>query len=194
MVIRDLRGTADGTRGAIVESFTEAVDVMPTILDWLERTPPRECAGASLMPIIRGERSPDWQREVHWEYDFRPYYADAGTPPPCGLTIDECSLCVIRDEKYKYVHFDALPPLFFDLEADPQQFVNRATDPAFTSRVLIPCHVRMPWADGDRTKISASPFRRSRAGDAPYGQSAGASAPNHSAKRLARRSAVRAYH
>ena len=45
-------------------------------------------------------------------------------------------LAVIQDTKYKYVHFDALPPLFFDLEADPDQFHNRACDPAYAPRVL----------------------------------------------------------
>ena len=36
---------------------------------------------------------------------------------------------MIQDTRYKYVHFDALPPLFFDLEADPGQLVNLARRP-----------------------------------------------------------------
>ena len=44
--------------------------------------------------------------------------------------MDKCSLAVVQDEAFKYVHFAALPPLFFDLKADPHQFVNRAGDPA----------------------------------------------------------------
>jgi arylsulfatase A-like enzyme len=44
--------------------------------------------------------------------------------------MDDSSLCVIQDERYKYVHFAALPPLFFDLARDPDQFVNLAEDPA----------------------------------------------------------------
>jgi arylsulfatase A-like enzyme len=45
-----------------------------------------------------------------------------------GLNIDQCSLAVIRDENYKYVHFDALPPLFFDLEKDPHELHNAYND------------------------------------------------------------------
>ncbi len=41
----------------------------------------------------------------------------------------------MQDENYKYVHFAALPPLFFDLKDDPGQFVNRATDPAYATRM-----------------------------------------------------------
>jgi hypothetical protein len=42
---------------------------------------------------------------------------------------------VVQDERYKYVHFAALPPLFFDLTADAGQFVNRAGDPAYAERM-----------------------------------------------------------
>ena len=49
---------------------------------------------------------------------------------PLGLGMDDCSLCVVQDEQWKYVHFAALPPLLFNLEEDPNQFVNLADDPA----------------------------------------------------------------
>ena len=45
--------------------------------------------------------------------------------------MDKCGLAVVQDADFKYVHFAALPPLFFDLKADPQQLVNRAADPAY---------------------------------------------------------------
>lgn len=161
MVVRDPRQAADATRGRVVDAFTEAVDVMPTILDALGRDTPRDCAGMSLLPFLHGEPPAHWRDAVHWEYDFRPYYADAGTPPPYGLSIDECALAVIRDTKYKYVHFDALPPLFFDLEADPQQFDNRAGDPAYTARVLEYAQKMLSWrmrnAERTLTGYSASP-------------------------------------
>ncbi|MGC1442962.1 MAG: sulfatase, partial [Burkholderiaceae bacterium] len=78
-----------------------------------------------------------------------------------GLSIDECSLCVIRDERYKYVHFDALPPLFFDLKSDPHQFVNRATEPAYAGRVLTYAQKMLSWrmrnAERTLTGYSSSP-------------------------------------
>jgi arylsulfatase A-like enzyme len=161
MVIRDPRKEADSTRGNIVDSFTEAVDVMPTILDWLGATKPRDCAGESLMPFVLGETPVDWREEAHWEFDFRPYYEYAGTPPPFGLSLDQCGLAVIRDAKFKYVHFDALPPLFFDLEADPHQFDNKATDPAYTGRVLEYAQKMLSWrmrnAERTLTGYSATP-------------------------------------
>lgn len=161
LVIRDPRQEADGTRGSIVEALTEAVDVMPTIIDWLDAAAPRDCAGASLLPFVAGRTPPDWRREVHWEFDFRPYFEGAGSPPPFGLGIDQCGLAVIRDDKRKYVHFDALPPLFFDLETDPHQFDDCVSDPGRTGEVLEYAQRMLSWrmrnAERTLTGYSASP-------------------------------------
>lgn len=43
---------------------------------------------------------------------------------------------IIRGERYKYVHFLTLPPLFFNLIQDPDVFNNLATDPSYQGRVL----------------------------------------------------------
>ena len=78
-----------------------------------------------------------------------------------GLPMDQCSLAVIQDTRYKYVHFDALPPLFFDLQADPGQFHNLAADPAYAPRVLAYAQKMLSWrlhhADRTLTGYSASP-------------------------------------
>ena len=53
-----------------------------------------------------------------------------------GLTLEECSLAVLRDDHGKYVHFSGhptMPPIFFDLDADPAQVVNRAADPEYAA-------------------------------------------------------------
>jgi arylsulfatase A-like enzyme len=52
---------------------------------------------------------------------------------------------IIRDEKYKYVHFTKLPPLFFDLEKDPDEFVNCANDPAYLPLVLEYAQKLLSW-------------------------------------------------
>ncbi len=37
----------------------------------------------------------------------------------------------MRDDRYKYVHFPALPPLLYDLAEDPNELRNIANDPAY---------------------------------------------------------------
>jgi arylsulfatase A-like enzyme len=134
--------------------------VMPTILEWVGARVPRPCDGTSLGPFLRGETPEGWRREVHYEFDFRTYFGDL-RERALGLHVDQCSLAVIQDARYKYVHFDALPPLFFDLEADPGQFRNVADDPAYASRVLVYAQKMLSWrlhhADRTLTGWSASP-------------------------------------
>jgi len=160
MVLRDPRAEAAPGRGRIVEVFTETVDTMPTILDWLGLPIPRQCDGRSLLPFARGQDPADWRDAVHFEFDFR----DSFKAEPrwiLGVPPDRSGLCAIRDRHYKYVHFDALPPLFFDLRDDPGQLRNRADDPAFAPLVLEYAQKMLSWrlrhADRRLTHWSASP-------------------------------------
>jgi arylsulfatase A-like enzyme len=144
LILRDPRRSADGGRGRVVSAFTENIDVMPTIVDWLGGTVPVECDGESLLPFCRGETAPQWRREAHWEYDFRDV-VEQTFERALGLTSDQCTMNVIRDERYKYVHFTALPPLLFDLEEDPAELRNLADDPAYQGRVLEYAQKMLSW-------------------------------------------------
>ena len=168
LIVRDPRAHHDATRGTVVDRFTENVDVMPTILDWLGAEPPTQCDGRSLLPFLAGEEPADWRREVHWEWDFRDFVG-AFSAAAFGLTLEQCALTVIRDEHAKYVHFSGLPPLFFDLDRDPDHFENRAGDPAYAPRVLEYAQKMLSWrmehADRTLTNLVVTPrgvldFRR----------------------------------
>jgi arylsulfatase A-like enzyme len=152
-------GTGLG-RGAIVRRFTENVDVMPTILDLLGRPVPAQCDGRPLTAFLRGAEPADWRTEAHWEFDFREVET-AAAGQALGLPLDACQLAVLRGERYKYVHFTALPPLLFDLQRDPGEFDNRAEDPDYRE-VALDCARRMlSWrlrhADRTLTGIALLP-------------------------------------
>ena len=150
LVIKDPARKDQG--GRIEPAFTESVDVMPTIVEWLGGTPPRACDGRSLLPLVAGEKPADWRTELHYEFDFRDiFYSEAETA--LGVKMDEACLCVVQDADYKYVHFASLPPLFFDLRQDPDQFVNLAADPAYATRVLTYAQKALSWrlAHAERT-------------------------------------------
>jgi arylsulfatase A-like enzyme len=113
---------------------------------------PRQCDGRSLLPFCDGAAPSDWRTEVHYEFDFRDlHYSQPETA--LKVPMDRCGLAVVQDEHYKYVHFAALPPLFFDLKADPGQFVNRAADPAYAGRMVEYAQKMLDWRLGyaDRT-------------------------------------------
>ena len=89
---------------------------------------------------------------MHYEFDFRDLYYSK-PESALGVPMDKCALAVVQDERFKYVHFAALPPLLFDLERDPGQFVNRAGDPAYAARLAEYAAKMLDWRLGfaDRT-------------------------------------------
>jgi arylsulfatase A-like enzyme len=145
LIVRDPRVSADASRGAMVERFTENVDIMPTMLDALDLDIPVQCDGRPLAPFLRGETDPPrWRDEAHWEYDFRDP-ADDAAERSLDLTLHQCTMNIVRSARYKYVHFTKLPPLFFDLERDPGEFVDRARDPDYLPLVLEYAQKLLSW-------------------------------------------------
>ncbi len=143
LIVRDPHAPAS-SRNRVVDEFTEAVDIMPTILDWLGLATPPQLDGNSLLPFLHGETPDGWRQEAHWEYDFRDLL-DLRPEEALGLRSDQCSLTVLRDRTSKYVHFTALPPLFFDLERDPSELHDRAGDPEYLPRILAAAQRLISW-------------------------------------------------
>ena len=130
--------------GGVVDRFTEAVDIMPTVIDVLGGAVPRTADGRSLQPFLRGEVPAQWRTAAHWEYDFREV-ATGAAEAAFGLELDKCALSVLRDEVFKYVHFTALPPLLFDLKDDPGELHNVADDPAYAADRLRCAEQLLAW-------------------------------------------------
>ena len=134
-------------RDAVVEAFTEHVDVLPTICELLGAEVPLQCDGRALTPWLHGSVPADWRPDTHWEFDFRDPDS-ALLEEAFGLTLEECALAVLRDEHGKYVQFSgypALPSIFFDIDADPAQVNNVADDPAYAARVLEYAQRMLAW-------------------------------------------------
>ncbi|MCZ6882838.1 MAG: alkaline phosphatase family protein [Gammaproteobacteria bacterium] len=126
-------------RGRRVDAFTESVDIMPTILEYLGVAIPAQCDGEPLTLFCQGETPTNWRKEAHWGFDFR-NFNDRDGNIALGLKPEQCAVNVIRGKRYKYVHFKELPPLFFDLEQDPHEFENLAQQPEY--RNLMQEHVQ----------------------------------------------------
>ncbi len=127
--------------GTVVDDFTENIDIMPTLLDLLDARTPPQCNGASLRPFLEGGRPATWRDAVHWEWDFR----DPLATEALGIAGGESNLAVLRDRSGKYVHFAALRPAFYDLEADPGELHNVADDPAYAAKVLSYAQRLLSW-------------------------------------------------
>jgi arylsulfatase A-like enzyme len=129
LVVRD--PGRHGSAGTVVDAFTEAVDIVPTTLDLLGSKVPGHLDGHSLVPFLDGSRPAKWRDAAHWEFDFRSI-ANGTAETKAGIGSRQCSLAVIRDERFKYVHFaGGLPPVLFNLADDPDETVNLAGNPAY---------------------------------------------------------------
>ena len=145
LIVRDPRACADASRGQVVRAFTENVDIMPTMLEAIGAEVPLQCDGRGLAPFLAGRPAPvNWRDEAHWEFDFRDP-ADSEAEALLGLTLHQCAMNIIRCERYKYVHFTHLPPLFFDLERDPDEMDDRSGDPAYLPMVLTYAQKLLSW-------------------------------------------------
>lgn len=161
LIIRDPLQT-QSSGGRRVDRFTESVDVVPTLLEWLDLPIPRQCDGQSLMPWLRGLTPQRWRMEAHWEYDFRDV-GDPGLERALGIEMDHCQLNVIRGERYKYVHFTGLPPLFFDLESDPAELVNLAGDQRYARDMSSSMSKLLSWRmANDERELTAVQVSRER--------------------------------
>ncbi|MBB3918460.1 alkaline phosphatase family protein [Rhizobium fabae] len=128
LVIRDPATAAGGT----VDDFTSAADIFPTLCERLGIEAANGLDGRSLMPFVTGGRAEGWRDAAFWEFDFRDI-AGGEAERYFGLRSNECNLAVIRDARFKYVHFTGLPPLLFNLRDDPMELDNVAADPAYAA-------------------------------------------------------------
>ncbi len=144
LLIRAPYAHFDPSRGRVEDAFTENVDLMSTILDLLGCEVPLQCDGASLRPFLEGGTPRRWRREVHWEFDFRDI-ADGKAERELGIRLDECVLTVIRDTRYKYIHYAALPAQLFDIENDPDEIDDLGGNPHYMGTVAEYAQKMLSW-------------------------------------------------
>ena len=138
LIVRDPQ--AASTRGLAISGFTESVDIAPTLLDFAGVACPAQFDGFSLLPAAKRGCLPDgWRAEAFWEYVFwhdtfvvtdEDY--EKRLASELGIAPHQCALCVLRSDRFKYVHFAAkLRPLLFDLCNDPDELHDVSLDPRY---------------------------------------------------------------
>lgn len=135
LIIRDPANSMQ--HGSVVTALTESVDITPTILDYIDMPIPPEMDGKSLQGFLAGKEPEAWRDCVHLELDFGDPIKPTIWQTELGIRLDDANLAILREEKFKLVHFNGgLDPLLFDLESDPFEMNNLADDPAFAPVLL----------------------------------------------------------
>ena len=110
-----------GIKAARVKAAVSQIDILPTLLDLASNGAPLHeeviTEGRSLVPHLTGGEGHD---EVIGEY------MGEGAKAP-GV--------MIRRGRYKFVHFQSDPDQLYDVEADPLEVTNLASDPAHAVQV-----------------------------------------------------------
>jgi len=90
------------------------VDIAPTLIELAEAPEIPVLSGRSLVPLLTQQAVSDWRDEV-----FSEHIKLSGDVPSK----------MMRSGPWKFIHYEGHPPILFNLDEDPHEFVNRADDP-----------------------------------------------------------------
>jgi arylsulfatase A-like enzyme len=117
-IVRDPRRPAG--HGHVVTSFTENVDVLPTVCELLGAEIPAQVDGLPLTAFLDGGSPPWWRSAAHWEWDWRYLFIGPAAPDwPHDRRLERQNLAVVRTTSAAYVQFGDGSWRCFDLVADP---------------------------------------------------------------------------
>jgi arylsulfatase A-like enzyme len=116
-------------KGLVSDALVELTDITPTLLELAGLPPIEDAAGASLLPILRGQADPHHHREaVRCEY-YRALNPDGPGRDEGDFHIHFGTMYRTRRHKLCVYHGHPHGELF-DLNADPYEFDNLWDDPA----------------------------------------------------------------
>jgi arylsulfatase A-like enzyme len=156
LIVYNPSAAADAARGQSSDLFVESVDILPTCLDALAQPMPDAVQGRSLLPITTGVQPSDWRDAVFGDWDFRFYRSSK----ELGLAPEKCRAWMVRDDRYKYVHFNGLPDMLFDLYLDPDELRNVAEEADYRE-VVHACRERLlDWRQGSEDNSRGAVLER----------------------------------
>ncbi len=121
MIIYDPNVSANSNRGVKEKRFIEAIDLLPTFLDAVgSKVSKHRLEGQSLIPMLRGEKIDIWKDSVFSETD----YSFNEARKILNLGASDARAFMIRNKKWKYIYYKGFPSQLFDLENDPDEFVD----------------------------------------------------------------------
>ena len=130
LIIADPSPEAAAARGSVCGELVEAIDLLPTFLDWLGADPAEQShrlEGRSLLPFLRGKVPASWRSHVFSEYD----YSVSPSAQRLGVAPRDARLFMVADKRWKYVHALGFRPMLFDLKEDPEELSDLGANPAF---------------------------------------------------------------
>ena len=144
MIIYDPSEAADATRGTTCDELVEMIDLPATFIDLQgERIPDEWLEGRSLLPILHGNAPEDWRDFAVSEYD----YSASKVAKALDVHPKDARLFMLVDKRWKFMHAEGgFPPMLFDLENDPDEYVDLGQDPAHAAIIEMMYERLAVWA------------------------------------------------
>lgn len=128
LIVVDPRSEANSTRGNTLDQFVEAVDIVPSFVEFAGGDVCRErLEGHSLMPLLHAQPKQNWRSHAISEIDF----SDRGPRGLLDLEPYQCRAIMVRNTRWKYIYHYQFEPQLFDLENDPDELVDLGRNPEF---------------------------------------------------------------
>lgn len=151
MIVYDPRPEAHATRGTTSDALVEMIDLAPTFLDYFGRkAKPHILEGRSLLPLISGERQSLRSHAIS-EYD---YSGDAARLK-LAMPVSDCKLYMITDGRFKLVHGEGVPAMFFDLRNDPGELRDLGQEASAAADIERLRKALMHWMALPNNRITA---------------------------------------
>jgi len=150
LIIADPSPAANATRGAVSDALVEMIDLAPTFVETFGGPSLSHILeGRSLLPLLQGQ-TPPWRKVVISEYDYAFDLARVNLDVP----IPDARLYMVFDGRFKYIHADGFSPMLYDLTADPQEFTDLGTDPAYADTRARLYEALAKWSRTTRTQTT----------------------------------------
>ncbi|MFP7672712.1 alkaline phosphatase family protein [Marivita sp. S0852] len=152
LIIVDPRPEANVTRGTKSSALIEAIDVVPTILDYFDGDAvPHIIEGKSVQPILHGQV--DQLRDVAVsEYD----YSMRDVRRRLGVEVKDAKLTMLFDGRWKYIFAEGFPPMLFDLDTDPDELTDLGRDAAHAGEIARLERLFFDWTRRTSQRITRS--------------------------------------
>lgn len=155
MIVVDPSAQADATRGTTNDALVEAIDLLPTFVDYSggdSRSHDHVLEGSSLKPLLHGKHVDSWRTYAFSEADY------AWRPARLALSLapNQARAFMITDGRWKYVHYEHHRPQLFDMETDPNELHDLAGDSSHDETRLSLQSALSEWARRRNSRVTVS--------------------------------------
>ncbi|MCW5962638.1 MAG: sulfatase [Bryobacterales bacterium] len=100
--------------GRTVQEMVANIDIMPTVLEVAGVPSPQGLNGASMLPLLQGNRPANWRKELLYEYYWERNYPQTPT------------VHALREDRYKFIRTQGIWDIeeLYDLREDPLEGKN----------------------------------------------------------------------